>query len=221
MRRGHVEDVRLPADPAAEEDVHLGVAERRRHLVLHDLHAGPHPLDLVTGLQVLDAADLHAHRGVELQRPAAGRGLGRVVDHNPIREIGVVAFHLEVETVHGSRPRLDVDPRDPRGYRAVMSPGREAGAVEVRVAEVRLPGVSTPQVGVELVLDGRMQVGRNQFVEPFRLFRRKPEAAAVISRCPHPDSLEERSRPGSSFSLKGFVVHNGLAVPRSFEMSSE
>src|SRR5690606_7057142 len=35
-----IEDVAAPADPLAVEDVELTLAEGRRHLVLHDLHAG-------------------------------------------------------------------------------------------------------------------------------------------------------------------------------------
>src|SRR5690606_10179493 len=59
----------------------LGIAEWRRHLVLHD--AGPHAVADVF-IAVLDRAgppDVDAHRAVALQGPAAGGGLGAAEHH--------------------------------------------------------------------------------------------------------------------------------------------
>ena len=61
--------------PGAVLDVELGLAERRRDLVLDDLH--PHAVADRLGalLERLDAADVEALGRVELERAAAGLGL--------------------------------------------------------------------------------------------------------------------------------------------------
>ena len=71
--------IRLPSRemPDAVEDVELGLLERRRHLVLDDLDAGAVSDRVGAVLQRLDATDVEADRRVELQRLAAGGGLGR------------------------------------------------------------------------------------------------------------------------------------------------
>src|SRR5262249_29723212 len=72
----HVDERAFLADALAVEDVELGLLERRGHLVLHDLDLGPaadHGLGLLEGR---DAADVEAHRGVELERAGARGGLG-------------------------------------------------------------------------------------------------------------------------------------------------
>src|SRR5690606_41912473 len=81
--RLHVQvDVRAVAvDAPAVEDLELGLAERRGHLVRHHLHAGFAAAHLVALLHRADAADIQAHRGVELQRVAAGGGF-RVAEHH-------------------------------------------------------------------------------------------------------------------------------------------
>ena len=67
--------------PSVVHDVEFGIAEGRRHLVLN--HARPDPAadGLVRLLDRAGAADVEADRGVELQRPAARRGLGRAEHH--------------------------------------------------------------------------------------------------------------------------------------------
>ena len=67
----HVQHRALPRDALAVGDVELGLLERRRHLVLDDLH--PHPVADRLGalLERLDAADVEPHRRVELERAAA------------------------------------------------------------------------------------------------------------------------------------------------------
>ena len=76
-----VEQRALAADALAVHDVELGLPERRGHLVLHDLDPGAVADDLDAVLDGLDAADVEPDRRVELQRPAAGRGLGRAEHH--------------------------------------------------------------------------------------------------------------------------------------------
>src|SRR5450432_2788867 len=56
-----VDDVALVADPFPVEDVELDLAERRRHLVLHDLDARAVAHDLLAVLERADAADVEAH----------------------------------------------------------------------------------------------------------------------------------------------------------------
>ena len=70
-----VEDRSLPRDPLAVDDVELGLLERRRDLVLDDLHAHAVADRLGPLLEGLDAPDVESHRRVELQRATAGRRL--------------------------------------------------------------------------------------------------------------------------------------------------
>src|SRR3954469_23096247 len=72
-----VEQTALAGDPDPVLDVELRLAERGGDLVLDDFD--PHPVAdrLGSFLQGLDAADVEALRGVELQRPAARLGLRR------------------------------------------------------------------------------------------------------------------------------------------------
>src|SRR4051794_1736414 len=73
----HVDQAALPGDALPVEDVELGLLERRSHLVLDDLAAGPVADRLAAVLERLDPAHVHPDRRVELQRLATGRGLGR------------------------------------------------------------------------------------------------------------------------------------------------
>ena len=68
-------------DPFAVHHVELGLAERRRHLVLHHLDPRPAADHGVAVLDARDAADVHPDRGIELQRPPAGRGFG-IAEHD-------------------------------------------------------------------------------------------------------------------------------------------
>src|SRR5262249_24546612 len=66
-----VDELARLRDPLAVADVELGVLERRRHLVLHDLDLRAAADDVVAVLDGVDAPDVDAHRGVELQRAAS------------------------------------------------------------------------------------------------------------------------------------------------------
>src|SRR5207237_10605630 len=68
-------------DAVAVHDVELRLLEGRRDLVLHHLDAGLGADDLVALLDRADAADVHPHGGIELERVATGRGL-RVAEHD-------------------------------------------------------------------------------------------------------------------------------------------
>src|SRR5437016_2204954 len=57
----------------AVHDVELGLLEGRRHLVLHHLDARLGADHLVALLDRADPADVHAHRGIELERIEIGR----------------------------------------------------------------------------------------------------------------------------------------------------
>src|SRR5215213_870974 len=72
-----VEDAARGRDALAELDVELGLAERRRDLVLDDLDADPVADRLGAVLERLDAADVQALGRVELQRAAARLRLRR------------------------------------------------------------------------------------------------------------------------------------------------
>ena len=69
------------ADALVVHDVELGDPEGAGDLVLHDLDPGAGADRIGPGLEGLDAADVHAHAGVELQRAATGRRLG-VAEHD-------------------------------------------------------------------------------------------------------------------------------------------
>ena len=71
-----VDDLADVRDAFAEDDVELGLLERRGHLVLDDLGAGAVAGGFVAVLDLGDAAHVDAHRGVELQGVAARGGLG-------------------------------------------------------------------------------------------------------------------------------------------------
>ena len=105
-------------DPLAELDVELGLAERRRDLVLDDLDADAVADRLVAVLERLDAADVEALRGVELQRAAARLGLRRAEHHADLLAdlVGQDAQRLRAvevarELAHrlGHHPRLQAD----------------------------------------------------------------------------------------------------------------
>ena len=78
---GQVEQAALLGDALVVHDVELGHAERRRDLVLDhlDLDAAAH--DVRALLDGVDPPHVQPHRAVELQRAAAGRGLG-VAEHD-------------------------------------------------------------------------------------------------------------------------------------------
>ena len=60
----------------------------------------------------LDPAHVDPNAGVELQRPSAGGRLRRVVHHDAIGEVVVVAIDLDVELLHGPCRRLLVNADD-------------------------------------------------------------------------------------------------------------
>ena len=76
-----VQDAARRRDAAAELDVELGLAERRRDLVLDDLDADAVADGLGALLEGLDPADVEALGGVELQRAATRLGLRRAEHH--------------------------------------------------------------------------------------------------------------------------------------------
>src|SRR5713101_4240760 len=76
-----VDEVAFAGDTFAVKDVEFGFAEGSGNLVFHDFAArarADHPVALLDGL---DAADIDAHRGVELERTAA-RGGFRIAEHD-------------------------------------------------------------------------------------------------------------------------------------------
>src|SRR5580692_250725 len=80
---GHrqVQHVAFAADAFAIKNVEFSFAERRSHLVLHDLDLGARADDGVAFFHGGDAADIDAHGRIELQSAAAGRGFG-VTEHD-------------------------------------------------------------------------------------------------------------------------------------------
>src|SRR5439155_8523754 len=73
---GRVEQRPLLGNAVPVLDVELGLPEGGAHLRLDDLDPRPRPGHLLAVLDVLDLADVETDRGVELQGPPAGGGLG-------------------------------------------------------------------------------------------------------------------------------------------------
>src|SRR3954454_1258155 len=113
-----VEDAARGRDALAELDVELGLAERRRDLVLDDLDADPVADRLGAVLQRLDAADVQALGRVELQRAAARLCLRRAEhDADLLADLvdedaeGLCAVEVAGQLAHGlgHHPRLQAD----------------------------------------------------------------------------------------------------------------
>src|SRR6185369_4873545 len=81
LGRTHVDDLAFARNSEAVHDFELGLAERRSHLVLHHFHAGLVADHFFARLDRADAADVETDRRVELERVAAGGGLG-VAEHH-------------------------------------------------------------------------------------------------------------------------------------------
>ena len=80
-RHAHVDDLAFAADAFAKQNVELSCLERWRHLVLDHLDLGFVADGFVTLLDGAGAADVQAHRGVELQRVTTGGGF-RAAEHH-------------------------------------------------------------------------------------------------------------------------------------------
>src|SRR6267143_723163 len=93
---GEVEKLVRARDAHPVEDVELGLAERRRQLVLHHLDPRTRSDHLIAFLERTDAADVQAHRGVELERVPAGSGLRRPEDDADL--------HADLVDEHDRRP---------------------------------------------------------------------------------------------------------------------
>lgn len=76
-----IEDVAGAGDAFVVHDIELSLAEGRRNLVFHHLDPGAAADRLLAVLERLDTADIHPHRGVELQRLPAGRRFRRAEHH--------------------------------------------------------------------------------------------------------------------------------------------
>ena len=72
----HVDDFAQAADAFTVQNVKGGVFERRCNFVLDDFDLGFVADDFVAFLDAADAADVDAHRRIELERIAAGGGFG-------------------------------------------------------------------------------------------------------------------------------------------------
>ena len=81
VRDAELDDLAFARDALAVQDVEQRLAERRRDLVLDDLDARFVADDLLALLDRADAADVEAHRRVELERVAAGGGFG-IAEHD-------------------------------------------------------------------------------------------------------------------------------------------
>src|SRR6202522_1820583 len=81
VQHAQLDDLAFPRDTGAIHDLELGLPKRRSHFVLDDLDASHRAHDFLAILDGADAPNVHAHRGVELERIAAGCRL-RVAEHD-------------------------------------------------------------------------------------------------------------------------------------------
>ncbi len=93
------DDLAFARNAFSVENVEFSLTERRRDLVLDDLGAGLGTDDLFALLDRADAADVDTHRGVELQRIAAGRGFGVAEHHADLHADLVDENHQRVRTL--------------------------------------------------------------------------------------------------------------------------
>src|SRR5690606_32893563 len=78
----HLDELAFARDALSVEDLGDDLLERRRQLVLDHLDLGLVADDLVALLDRADAADVQAHRGVELERVATGGGFRTLAGHH-------------------------------------------------------------------------------------------------------------------------------------------
>src|SRR5207244_2602926 len=78
---GHVDQIALATDTAVVHQIELGLAERRRDLVLDDPHADARADRLLAFFDAGDLADVEADGAVKLEGQAA-RGSFRVAEHD-------------------------------------------------------------------------------------------------------------------------------------------
>src|SRR5439155_16217617 len=76
-----VDDFAIAGDAGSIENVELRFFERGCYFVLDDFHPRAAADDIVAFFQRSDAADIHAHGGVKLERVAASGGFG-VAEHD-------------------------------------------------------------------------------------------------------------------------------------------
>src|SRR5258708_28128141 len=76
-----VDQVALARDAFAIKNIEFGFAERRGHFVLHDFGAGTRADHSIAFVDGLNAANIDAHRSVELQCAVRGGGF-RIAEHH-------------------------------------------------------------------------------------------------------------------------------------------
>src|SRR5215471_18309967 len=99
LLHAEVDDLAFARDADAVEDLEFRGLERRRDLVLDDLDACLAADDLFALLDRADTADVEPHGRVELQRVAAGRGLGVAEHHTDLHADLVDEDHEGVRTL--------------------------------------------------------------------------------------------------------------------------
>src|SRR5207244_6083175 len=175
------------------------LAERRSELVLHDLDLGAVAHRLGALLERFDATDVHANRGVELERAPAGGGLGRVVHDDSIGEIGVVALDLQIEAMGMPPTPLVVLLVYGDGYHTELPPSRKSHLAGL-LAFAGVPSEAAAARRMELVVEGRMKVRRDEFMQTGGLLGVKPEPTTVVTKPPEPARLERRDHRRPCFT---------------------
>src|SRR5439155_2220175 len=141
-------------------------------------------------LERFDSPDVEAHGRVELERPPAGRGFGRVVDDVVVYEIGVATLDLEVEArpipCSGRLRHL----REHLHRHCLQRGARlQTRAVEMRVAGIRVPGEATTEIRMELVPHRRVHEWCDPLVKRTSPVTTEQETAACHGRATHAELL--------------------------------
>ena len=156
MGNAQVEDLALTRGTFAIEDVELGALERRRDLVLDDLDASLVADDLVALLDGTGAADVQTHGGIELERVAAGSGLG-IAEHDA---------DLHPDLVDENDQRVGaLDGAGELAQRLAHQPGLQAGQ---RIAHVALDLGARRERGHRVDHDQIDRAGTDQRIADFQ-----------------------------------------------------
>src|SRR5207253_8150645 len=124
-----------------------------------------------------------------------------------VDEVRVVALDLQVEAMGRPRRGLDVALQDARGD------GPEVLALpQLRDLERWVPGEPSPLTRMELVVEGRVKIRRDQRVQPGTLLGVEPEASTVVARPPDAEPLAQRQHARARLANERLVVEDSLAL---------
>src|SRR5687767_7583549 len=97
--------------------------------------------------------------------------------------------------MRGPRRRLDISLRDAGGNGA-----QDATTLEADIRAFGVPREASSLLGVQLVVDRRMEVRRDQRVQSSRLVGGEPEPSAVVARDADAERFQSELHVGARFA---------------------